>query len=110
MIRWKGCGKERGGGVGILVKSTITWKQLPTKHFTSFEHTVVNIPLMNKKPMFLIAIYRLQFVATTMFIEEFSELVSFYAVSNDDFVIAGDINIMLKLKNYKFIELLDMMF
>ena len=92
--RRKGRGKERGGGVGILVISTITPKQLPTKHFASFEYTVAKISLMNKKTMFLIVIYRLQFVATAMFIEEFTELLSFYAVSNDDFVIAGDINII----------------
>ena len=103
--------KDRGGGVGILVKSTLTAKQLPAKHFSSFEHTIVKIPLVNKKIMFLISVYRLQFVATSTFIEEFTDLLDLFAVSNENLIIAGDINIHVETetiyaKNFK--ELIDL--
>ena len=51
--------KEKGGGVGILVKTTITAKQTPVKHYISFEHTIVKLPLGGKKFMILISVYRL---------------------------------------------------
>ena len=43
--------KERGGGVGILVRSTLVAKQLSVKHFQSFEHTVVKMPLAKKNTL-----------------------------------------------------------
>ena len=32
--------KVRGGGVGVLVKNSLLAKQLPVKHYTSFELTL----------------------------------------------------------------------
>ena len=49
--------KERGGGVGILVKQTLSSKPLQNKEFTSFEYNVVKLQLANKKTMILISIY-----------------------------------------------------
>ena len=46
--------KETGGGVGVLVKQTIKRKQLKTKMFSSFEHTVVKIFLKNNKSTILV--------------------------------------------------------
>ena len=37
-----------------MVRSSISAKQLPTKHFKSFEHTVVRLFLANKEIMILI--------------------------------------------------------
>ena len=88
--------KDIGGGVGILTKSTISAKQLPVKHFSSFEQTIVKIPLANKKSMYLICIYRLQYMTTSLFMEEISELFDEYVVPNDDFIIAGDFNIHME--------------
>ena len=88
--------KDRGGGVGIFIKSSIRAKQLPVKHFTSFEHTIVKIPLVRKGTLYLICIYRLQFVATATFIDEVAELFDQYVVPYEDFVIAGDLNLHME--------------
>ena len=103
--------KDRGGGVGILVKSKLNAKQLAAKHFSSFEHTVVKIALVNKKILFLISVYRLQFVATAIFIDEFTELLDLYTVSNENFIIAGDVNIHVETESLyakQFKELIDL--
>ena len=88
--------KDRGGGVGILVKSTITGKQLVSKNYHSFEHNVVKIPLKNNQKMTLITVYRLQFVPVAEFIEEFEELLEKFTVLSEDFVIAGDVNLHME--------------
>lgn len=85
--------KETGGGVGILVKSSIIAKQLPAKHFQSFEHTIVKVTLTKKKVLYLISVYRVLFVAASTFMEEFAELLGAYTISNEHYVIAGDFNI-----------------
>ena len=84
--------KERGGGVGALIKTTISCKQLISKDYHSFEHSIVRLPIQ-RSSMLLITIYRLQFVPVGEFIEEFGELLEAYTVLHEDFVIAGDINI-----------------
>ena len=66
--------KERGGGVGIMVRDSLSVKQVSSKHFKSFEQTVVRLQLANKKTMILISIYRLLFVPIPLFLEEFSDL------------------------------------
>ena len=52
--------KEWGGGTGIAVKNTIRSTQIPTKHYNSFELTVVKIPCIGDKLLLLICVYRLQ--------------------------------------------------
>ena len=66
--------KERGRGVGIMVRDSLSVKQVSSKHFKSFEQTVVRLQLANKKTMILISIYRLLFVPIPLFLEEFSDL------------------------------------
>ena len=103
--------KQTGGGVGILVKFPLISKQLPVVHYTSFEHTVVKITLAKKKLLYLVSVYRLQYVSLTTFMDEFSELLDLYMISNDLCVIAGDINIHVETHNAdakKFKELLDL--
>ena len=103
--------KDRGGGVGILIKSIIVAKQLPVKHFTSLEHTIVKIPGAQKRTLYLICIYRLQWVSTALFIEEVAELFDQYAVPNEDFVIAGDVNLHMETESLyvkQFKDLLDL--
>ena len=85
--------KERGGGVGILVRATLIAKQLSVKHFHSFEHTIVKMPLTRRRTLYLISVYRLQYVAVSTFMEEFPELLDLYTVPYEHFVIAGDFNI-----------------
>ena len=50
---------EVGGGVGVLVKTSITHKQLNSKSVSSFEHTMLEIKLTNNTKLVLITIYRL---------------------------------------------------
>ena len=88
--------KEGGGGVGILVKDSLSAKQLPVKHYKSFEQTIVKITLSHNKTLFLITVYRLQYVETSTFIDEFTDLLNEYSVTNENLVIAGDVNIHME--------------
>ena len=61
--------------------------------------------------MFLITVYRLLSVSTSVFLEEFAELLDMYTVPNDDFIIAGDINIHVEtetLYSTRFNDMLDL--
>ena len=103
--------KDRGGGVGALLKSTISGKQLISKDYHSFEHNVVKIPLESKQTMILITVYRLQFVPVAEFFEEFEELLEKFTVLYEDFVIVGDVNIHMETDESsarKLKELLDL--
>lgn len=103
--------KDRGGGVGALLKSTISGKQLISKDYHSFEHNVVKIPLEGKQTMILITVYRLQFVAIAEFLEEFEELLEKFTVLYENFIIVGDVNIHMESDESparKFKELLDL--
>lgn len=91
--------KETGGGVGIMVKMSIPVKQLPAKHYVSFEHTIVKLPLANKKMLIMISIYRLLDIAVSTFFDEMAELLDQYAVENEDIIIAGDINIHMETES-----------
>ena len=62
--------KDTGGGVGILVKLNMKYKQIKWKTYTSFELCVVKIVLTNKKPLTLLCIYRLLFVSVVVFLKE----------------------------------------
>ena len=88
--------KERGGGVGLLVRNNISAKQLKVKHYSSLEYTVVQIKLYNRKSIFLISFYRLQEVAVSTFVEDFTDLLNDYTIPNEHFIIAGDINIHME--------------
>ena len=59
--------KEGGGGVGILLKSSISSKQLPCKVYSSFEHIIVSVKLVSNVTLHLITIYRLHIVSSTIF-------------------------------------------
>lgn len=99
--------KEVGGGVGIMMKSTLTCKQLGGKAFSSFEHTMVNIKLTNNTKLVLVAIYRLQYIPPADFLSEFSELLEMLIVMEEDWVIAGDLNFHLETNDYNVTRLKD---
>lgn len=103
--------KERGGGVGILVRSTMSVTQLSSKPFSSFEHVVIKLTCSKRKTVLLISIYRLLYVPVTVFHDEFFELLEMYTVLNEDFIIAGDINIHVETddaSSKKFHEIIDL--
>ena len=62
--------KDTGGGLGILVKLNMKYKQIKWKTYTSFELCVVKIVLTNKKSLTLLCIYRLLFVSVVVFLKE----------------------------------------
>ena len=102
--------KDRGGGVGIIVRSTLSVTQLSSKSFTSFEHVAIKLNCTNKKKILLISIYRLLYVPVAVFLEEFPELLEIYTMMNEDFIIAGDINIHVETdesSSVKFHEIID---
>ena len=88
--------KEKGGGVGILVKASVKAKQSSVKHYLSFEHSIVKLPLAGKKFMILIAIYRLSWVPVTTFLDEFADLLDLHTISIEHFVIASDISTYMR--------------
>ena len=85
--------KEVGGGVGIIVKKSLTAKQIKVKQFKSFEHCVVKVCLKDSKWITFITIYRLSYEGMESFLDEFTELLELYTVSNEKFVIGGDVNV-----------------
>ena len=103
--------KDRGGGVGTLVKSDIKCKPIPSKEYHSFECCITRVPLKNNKYLLLIVVYRLQFVPIAEFIEEFNELLETFTVLYEDFIIAGDVNIHVETDECaarKFNELIEL--
>ena len=79
--------KDRGGGVGVMVKSNIKCKSVPSKDYHSFECSITRVPLKCNKYLLLIVVYRLQFIPVAEFIEEFNELLETCTMLYEDFVI-----------------------
>ena len=88
--------KETGGGVGVLVKSTMTYKHLKCKFFSSFEVSMVRVKLTNCTKLILVSIYRLQFIASGTFVKEFTELLELLSTMPEKVIISGDINFHLE--------------
>ena len=101
--------KEIGGGFGIMVNPQLTTKQLPIKNFESFEHSIITVQLANSS-IYLISVYRLQFIPIATFMTEFTELLDVYMIPNELCIIAGDFNIHYeteKTSAKQFKEILD---
>ena len=88
--------KEIGGGVGVMVRSTMIHKQHKCKFYKSFEHVIVSVKLTNSTKLMIITIYRLQFIPASTFLEEFTELLEGLNAMTEDFIISGDINFHLE--------------
>ena len=101
--------KELGGGVGVLIKNNMSAKQRKVKHYSSFEHTVVQIRLCNKKLFFAITVYRLQEVAASTFFDDFTDLLNDYAITSEHFIIAGDFNIHMETNDVNSKKMKDLM-
>ena len=84
-----------GGGVGVMLKESLSSKHISIKQFSSFEHTTVKVQLNDKTNLTLITIYRLQFVTTGTFRDELIVLLEIFCSSGEMFVLSGDINIHL---------------
>ena len=102
--------KDGGGGVGVAVRSCFSVKQDVTKAYQSFEHTVTRMPCSKNRKLSMISIYRLQHISVTTFFEEFEGFLENHTTINDDFIIAGDINIHVESNDSssrKFHDLMD---
>ena len=82
-------------GVVVLVKTSITHKQLNSKSFSSFEHTMIEIKLTTNTKLVLITIYRLQFISPPIFLKEFTEFLEMLSAIPETFVLS-DINFHLE--------------
>ena len=105
----KNRGKEKGGGVGILLKKDIKYKRLNHSQFTSFEHIIVRVYLENNKSLLLISIYRVLFVPVNVFMEEIVKLFEQLIALKDNIILAGDVNIHMdttELYSKKFKDIL----
>ena len=103
--------KKRGGGVGILAKSSYTLDQMASQSFTSFEHTIVRLHCTNNKIIILISIYRLQHIPISLFHKEFTELLEIYTILDASIIIAGDVNIHVEteeVSSVRFHEILNL--
>ena len=91
--RRKNRDKELGGGVGILLKTGMSFKHLNYKQYSSFEITILKISLKDNKSLILVSIYRVLFVSVTTFLEEIVHLFEILSSLKEDIILAGDINI-----------------
>ena len=106
--RRKGREKEIGGGVGVLLKSTMIHKHMKCKFFSSFEVTMVNVKITNNTRIILVTIYRVLFIPAATFIKDFTELLEILSVMPEDFILAGDINFHLESNDYYVEQLLKL--
>ena len=104
--------RDRGGGVGIMLKKDITNKTLKCKkEFTSFQHVTLQITPNQNEKLTIMCVYRLLYVPISTFYTEFAELMEIFSVSSDKLIIAGDINIHMETQETsarRFNEILDM--
>ena len=83
-----------------MVRSNLIAKQISSKHFASFEHTIVNLKLTNNTKLVLVSICRLQFIPTSVFLEEFEELLEGLSVMKESWIIAGDVNFHMETEEH----------
>ena len=93
--RRKNRDRVQGGGVGIMLKKSISTKQINIRQFNSFDHTIVNMKTKENQVITLISIYRLLFIPTMDYLLDFQSLLEVLCSAKEMFVIAGDINIHL---------------
>ena len=109
--RRQGRQKELGGGVGILLKTGISYKRLNYKQYSSFELTVVKININSNKHLVLVSIYRVLFVSITTFLDEIIQLFESLVTLKESVILAGDVNIHIdaddELYSNKFKDILN---
>ena len=99
--------KELGGGVGVVVRSSLYSKKLSCKPYKSFEHTMVNVKLTTSTKLLLVTIYRLQFIPPSVFLDEFTTFLEVLSAMKETWVISGDINFHLETDEHNVLLLRD---
>lgn len=97
MIRKDRLNSTRGGGVAILVRRGIKYKEHKNKLINSFkclETCVINIPLPSNKSLFIISAYYPSGNNDQLFKSEIHELFSSLNLQDPDifYILAGDLN------------------
>ena len=88
---------KRGGGVAIIIKNDFTCRRLATASFSTFEVLLVQVTSSMK--FFVIAtIYRSPGPLRN-FLSELSDFLSTLVAKYDNFLLAGDFNIHMDIKN-----------
>ena len=85
--------KDLGGGVVVLLKQSLDYKYIKYKHYSSFELDEPKICFANKKSLTLVSIYRVLFISTTVFLYEIIQLFEILISSNENIILAGDVNV-----------------
>ena len=90
----------------------MTYKQLKSKAYSSFEHCMVKVTLTNKKCITLLCVYRLLFVSVVVFLEEIAQLLGTIITSHECIILAGDVNIHTETEERyakQFNDIMDML-
>ena len=83
---------KRGGGVGLLYKSSYNFVKQPTLAFETFEVLDAK-SLYTKRPLKIILIYRPPSSSVNRFLDEFEALIGDSMTIGTDIIIAGDFNL-----------------
>ena len=100
--------KEIGGGVGVMIKTSMIHKHIKCKTYTSFEHTMIRVNITKNTKLILVTIYRLQFKSAATFLKEFRDYLEMLSVMAEDFVLSGDINFHLETNDQDVLSLEDL--
>ena len=85
-----------GGGVGILIKSDLDSIMIKVPNYESFEVIVVSVR-GGSNTINLVGIYRRDIVSMSLFLDEFSQFITFLFSRSHPFLICGDFNIRWNL-------------
>ena len=100
---------KRGGGVAIFADKNLDLVSHDTPLFTSFETVMGSVTFSNTK-INIVSVYRPPSSKVSVFLDEFSDFLSFLCALPTPFTISGDFNIHLDVKSTtsnEFLELLE---
>ena len=90
--------KTRGGGVALLCRSKYKVTKLKSAKYQSFEHCMYSVKRDKHDKMVLVAFYRLDHIAISVFWNEFPTFLETLCSMNCLLIMGGDINIHLDNK------------
>ena len=103
--------KKSGGGVGILCPKKYRLRTIKSLVYESFEHGIFSLTKNKHDKLVLVAVYRLQHMPFSLFLQEFPSLLESLCSMNCLLLIGGDMNIHLNNDTdqhcHSFLSLLD---
>lgn len=85
--------KSVGGGVGIAIRNSISYKNFHVRQFHSFECCATEIVNTKDSSILCVVIYRLGYIKKETFFSEIRELLEILIARKNRFIISGDFNI-----------------